>query len=651
MQTPWPANTYTPTNPYIHYANNPPDWRTLHHASNSHSEVPNTGATSAANSNPHQYPPGIIQRGFHVANQPAFSGQPAQPGQPPSYGPYGNLRGGGADDWHLSKALRRISIRKWLSRRRRSLSPEDFGQAAQVTASLPEHVMYFEDPRIASGNQSPRAPRSDGSNVGHEMSSTTEEAAKNEALSVGTAGQNKAKEMPTLRGGSGNLSNNYRQDVTNPAHHTVSNQGTDQPQSLRPLMLTLTINFSVRDEDWNMVILDDLHNTNTPYELRVHYHSVALMVLQVNEVAFRIDFEDPRYYIIEDSPTANHIFAFVGLTQQYYAGNPAYERFEAERLRKWWVESSSGSEPAETLTQFQQRFEDQHAGLQEYTSRLDGRMRGGAGAPGDLYRGLWGEDGNPLFTDPHDTTGTRILPPPNTFDPTAQRRGESFHQQPRGSELHRDAPASYSEVLRRPAPARVNLHRSDDLRRDGPQGYFDAFLRPELRCPTPPIPFDLDQGASQGDRSPSSRPLLQPTVGRARPHVSSTHAARRLPGEEIAPFSNQPGCDDPCLWDAVDLYHVPVGGSLRVQRNHANMLEWAVVNTDVNENRGRALRFPNERRRRGEVSPGAQPSASIQDAMIPVSDADDEDDSTLVDSSGSSERGRLAIRAIGPFGS
>jgi hypothetical protein len=152
-------------------------------------------------------------------------------------------------------------------------------------------------------------------------------------------------------------------------------------ETIQQRLLNAKINLSLRDKDRNLLDPDVL-DAMSPYEIRVHYHNVALTVLCERHIPYRVDFEDPRYYIIEQNPSVDLIQYIVDESTRRYGHHHAHVRREQER--KLEDECSSGSELEESLAEIVQRFHDHHKRVREETRRIDARARGGAGSPDEL---------------------------------------------------------------------------------------------------------------------------------------------------------------------------------------------------------------------------------------------------------------------------
>jgi hypothetical protein len=122
----------------------------------------------------------------------------------------------------------------------------------------------------------------------------------------------------------------------------------------------------------------------SPYEIIVHYHNVALTVLCERHIPYGVDFEDPRYYIIEQNPSVALIQSIIDESRRRSGHHRAHVRREQERCHNLEDEGSSGSEPEESLPEIVQRFHDRHKRVREETRRIDARARGGAGSPDEL---------------------------------------------------------------------------------------------------------------------------------------------------------------------------------------------------------------------------------------------------------------------------
>jgi hypothetical protein len=83
---------------------------------------------------------------------------------------------------------------------------------------------------------------------------------------------------------------------------------------------------------------------------------------------------------------------------------------------------------------------------------------------------------------------------------------------------------------------------------------------------------------------------LDPQALSGSPSATSSRRQRATQGDST--LSNEPCNQYPEIWNAVDLYNIPIDGHMNVQRNDASRLEWRIVDADGYETRARESNRP-----------------------------------------------------------
>ena len=114
------------------------------------------------------------------------------------------------------------------------------------------------------------------------------------------------------------------------------------------LLLEISINYALRDQDRTIIDLDTLGTNPIPDFVRVPTKTIVTGVIARSGIPYRIDTTDSRYLVVQQNLTIDQVQSLADQTRARFGYLPIIARHEEDRRRQLQYDDSDGSEPEPT---------------------------------------------------------------------------------------------------------------------------------------------------------------------------------------------------------------------------------------------------------------------------------------------------------------